>query len=145
MTISAQAPINLTSGTASSEVAIVARSSRRTIAPPEPINAARRASSRIETVAGDRDQQRVVGAEQQVDDENLDGDGEPRGAGREVHASRLGGSAERRARREAHGALPGAGAVGALCGGFGPFSSVRRKSASGDSTSVGPELASALR
>ena len=51
---------------------MVARSKRRTIAPPEPIIAARRASSRAEAVAGDGDQQRVVGAEQQVDDEDLD-------------------------------------------------------------------------
>jgi hypothetical protein len=47
MTISAQAPISLTSGTPSSDVAMVASSRRRTIAPPEPIIAARRASSRM--------------------------------------------------------------------------------------------------
>ncbi len=72
MTISSQAPASLTSGSASSELA-------RTVSDePQQDRAAGAEQDRparffgAERTAGERDQQGVVGAEQQIDEEDLD-------------------------------------------------------------------------
>ena len=124
------------------------------IAPTAPSITARRRFLRRQPCAGERDHDGVVGAEQEIDEEDLQEDEDPGGAvdhSREPPARSPGSDrrVERRARqcgRRRAARLKASGPPRpARCLGPGAGFQNRMKSASGLTTIVGAELASALR